>query len=585
MINPSSVQDRLVIKPLDVKSLNELYQDVMDKATDLPVGDEEAKKIFLEVDIVKELLYWCWEDTRAYASVFYPERFNLGFSSLHDEMWAVIDEVDEKKEPKNKRIAIKGFRGIGKSSSCRTLVAKRGRYQDAKFCAYIGKNEEFAINQTEMIKNSSQMNQVENFFFGMINPKYADLLGVDASFSKKGWIMANGMYVLPRGVGQPVRGQSHEWENKTYRLELGVLDDTEDPKYIDNETYRNNSYNYVLADVVEAKPLPGMSTNWQIIYIDTLKHEDAVLQRLFDRNDWTCLDLPLCDGNFKSYAPGFVSDEDIQKELEEHRNANPSTVDVFYQEKMGVPISLEDAAFKKEMFRYYDEQDKIAEKDGNFTKFREDKKAGKIQTVILGDPAKTVKMHSAESGFGVISFNVEDHRIYIRYADGLRVYPDEFYNHLFDLAIQYEANVIGYEETSLNEFIRKPIADAMLKRGLRFRLEPLKARSGSGEFSGPGGGKKARVASMISYYRRGEVYHNIKGCGRLEAQLMSFPKSKLWDIMDVVAYFPFILEKGFIYWVPPEEKMYTAEEAEKDYKELLMEDAMEDSLPENWRFM
>ena len=584
MIYPSTVSDRLNIKPLDTRALNQLYQEVMYLATELPVGDDEAKQEFLQSNLVKKLLNWCWLDTRAYGAVFYPERFSLGFSSLHDELWAVIDELDEKMEQRNKKIVVKGARGIGKSSSCRTLVAKRGRYKDAHFCAYIGKNEGFAISQTEMIKNASQMNQIETFFFGLINPKYADLPGIDSSFSKKGWVMSSGMYILPRGVGQPVRGQGHEWENITHRLELGILDDIEDPKLIDNEEYRASTYNWVLSDVIEAKPLPGMSTNYQFLYIDTLKHEDAVIQKLIDRGDWVVLDLPICNTSFHSLAPNFVSDAELAVELKAHREANPSTVDVFYQEKMGIPISLEDASFKKDMFRYYDENDDIEEgSEKNFTKFKKDLYSGDLFTLILADPAKTTKMNSAESGFAAVGINPIEHRVFIRYAEGLKLYPDEFYDHCFSLAQRYNGIAIGYEETSLNEFIRKPFADAMLKKGLAYELIPLKARRGTGEYAGIGGGKRGRIASMIPYYRRGEVYHNIKGCGRLEAQLLSFPKSKLWDIMDVVAYFVFLLEKGGRYWTAPDED-YKKEDVEKEYEELLMEDKMECPLP-NWRMI
>lgn len=586
MIYPESTANSLVIKPLDVKALHELYREVLDLASSLPPDDPVAKQEFLEEELVTKFLNWCWIDTRAYCTIFYEEAFVLGFSSLHDELWAVIDAKNEKGEPKYKKVVVKGARGLGKSTSCRALVSKRMRFLDSMFVVYIGKNEGFAINQSEMIKNSSQLNELENFFWSPLNPKYSDTFNhIDPSFSKKVWTSSQGPTLLPRGTGQPVRGQSITWDQKVHRVELAIMDDIEDPKFIDSEDYRESTYRWVLSDVVEAKPLPGMSTNYQFIYIDTLKHEDSVLQRLIDRGDWTVLDLPICDSNFHSLAPNFVSDKDIEEEVKEHREANPSTIDVFYQEKMGIPISLEDASFQKSMFKYYDERDELEESPQNYKGFKKTKHSPYSQTVVLVDPSKTVKMHSADSGFAVVTVNNEENAIFIRYADGVKVTPDELYDHAFNLAIEYGASVIGYEETSLNEFIRKPFADAMLRRGLNFQLEPLKARRGTGEFAGVGGGKKARIASMIPYYRKGEIYHNHRNCAKLEGQLLSFPKSKLWDVMDVTAYFVFLLEVGKIFWTPADQKYESKKEVEKEYAELYEEDEYEDDIQQTFRMI
>jgi len=123
----------------------------------------------------------------------------------------------------------------------------------------------------------------------------------------------------------------------------------------------------------------------------------------------------------------------------------------------------------------------------------------------------------------------------------------------------------------------------MLEKGYNFELVPLKARSGGGtEFSGHYGGKKGRIASMVPYYRKGQVYHNLAGCGALETQLMSFPKSKNWDIMDSAAYFVEMLDIGGRYWLPPEVVDQDMESIEKEYKMLELEDLMEEPLGD-WR--
>jgi len=568
------------IKPLNVELLSNLHGEMEILLNRVDFEDPVSRLNFLHGDVVKKLIMLCYNDSRAYSKVFYPDRFNLPFSPQHDELFAALDEKDEKGEPKNKYVVVKAYRGFGKSSLAKTIAAKRIRYRDANFVAYIGKNEGFSIMQTEGIKNSCLLNRLENFLFGDIKVKY-DNSGVDRSFSKKSWTTSFGTMVIPRGAGQPVRGLLHDWEGKSFRPDLFVIDDLEDPDLISSEQYRNDLYEWFLGSVVESKPLPGVSTNWQFLYIDTLKHEDAVLQRIMERDEWLALDLPLCDDNYKSLAPDFYPDSYIQAELEQHRKFE--TMDIFYQEKMGLPISLEGAAFQESYFRYYAEDDNVEDNKKNFTGFVEEKK--KIETVVIFDPAKTVKLHSAYTGFVVVSFNIFLHRIFFRYAEGLKLFPDEIYQKAFSLALQYGANVIGYEETSLNEFIRKPLTDAMLESGHCFELVPLKARSGgSREFSGHLGGKKARIASMIPYYRKGQVYHNVVSCGALEVQLRAFPKSKNWDVMDSAAYFVELLESGNRFWVPPEALTADEKQLESQYIKMEREDALVEELGD-WRLI
>jgi len=66
----------------------------------------------------------------------------------------------------------------------------------------------------------------------------------------------------------------------------------------------------------------------------------------------------------------------------------------------------------------------------------------------------------------------------------------------------------------------------------------LQARKGIGE-----SGKIARIRTLAPNYRMGYMYHNKANCGNLEGQLLSFPKSKLWDIMDGAAYITFLMDK------------------------------------------
>jgi hypothetical protein len=99
----------------------------------------------------------------------------------------------------------------------------------------------------------------------------------------------------------------------------------------------------------------------------------------------------------------------------------------------------------------------------------------------------------------------------------------------------------------------------MLRRGKFYDLIELKAR----------GSKEDRIAALIPFYRMGFIFHNKTCCAPLEAQLLSYPRSKKWDIMDALAYVVEMLELGERYFVPNDEIFEDKEEdIEREYAEL-----------------
>jgi predicted phage terminase large subunit-like protein len=186
--------------------------------------------------------------------------------------------------------------------------------------------------------------------------------------------------------------------------------------------------------------------------------------------------------------------------------------------------------------------------------------------VVLLDPAKTVKIHSAESAIIGIGIDLASAKVYVRDAISEKMYPDEIYDNLFGMGQMLGAKVLGIEETSLNEFIKQPIKNEMFRRGSFFELVWLKARGGMK--------KEHRVKELVPYYRGGYIYHNAS-CAyikKLEQQLLMFPRSALWDMMDCLAYLIEMLELGERYFSPTE----NPEDFEAEYKELNYEEPIQD---------
>ena len=489
------------------------------------------------------------------AKTLFPERFSMPFAeNVHGKIFDLIDGPAQK-------VAIAAPRGWGKTSTVAlAFMARYILFNHTHFICYINKSHDAASLQTENLRRELVTNKMIKHFFGDFKQRDVNKHEFEEVFSKKAWVAYNTL-VWPRGAGQQVRGVLF----KNDRPGLIVIDDLEDPEQVQNEEIRKAQFQWLYADVIKA--VPQLHTNWKIVYIDTLKHEDSILQKLMDSPDWQSVRLEACDDNFKSTAPHFMTDERIAMEWEEHVKAGQT--DVFFREFRNLPISTKDSAFRREYFHYYNLSSDRGRTEGDLELTDPDIQNNQhIETVVLLDPAKTVKIHSAESAIIGIGIDLQNAKVYIRDAIAEKFYPDEIYDALFGMAIRLNAKVIGIEETSLNEFIKQPIKNEMFKRGKFFELIWLKARGGMK--------KELRIKELVPYYRMGYIYHNAQ-CAtikRLEAQLLMFPRSALWDLMDCEAYLVQMLEVGERYFSPTDDP----NDSEAEFKELDYESPIE-----NWR--
>lgn len=510
---------------------------------------------------IDQILTECSISTEIIAKTFFPERFYLPFApQVHGEIFKLIDGSSNK-------VAIAAPRGWGKTSIVAlALMARWILFNHTGFICYINKSHDAASLQTENLRRELVTNRSIKHFFGSFKHRGVEKVEFDEVFSKKAWV-AYDTLVWPRGAGQQVRGVLF----KNDRPGLIVIDDLEDPEKIENPDIRRGWKEWLYADVIKAVPQIGEgASNYKIVYIDTLKHEDSVLQMLLDSPDWNSIRLEACDDDFNPTAPEFKSKIQIMADWEEHQKAGQT--DVFFREYRNLPISTKDSAFQQEYFKYYNVPPERSFVEGRDLKMTdaEVQLNQHIETVVILDPAKTVKIHSAESAIIGVGIDINSARLYVRDAVSEKMYPDEIYDTLFQMGISLGAKVLGIEETSLNEFIKQPIKNEMFKRGKFFELVWLKARGGMK--------KELRVKELVPYYRQGYIYHNAscQTIKKLESQELMFPRSKLWDLMDCLAYIVEMLELGERYFSPKEDPG----DIEAEYKELEYEEPIS-----NWRYM
>jgi len=479
---------------------------------------------------LKDLLANCYSSLRVCSKVLFPVRFDRPFSALHNRIFKALDDKSIQK------IVIKAPRGVGKTSIAQlSFMGREILFQEQDFIVPISNTATQAIMQSENLKLELRSNTDIRKLFGDVKDSRVDeSLGIDPAFSKEMWIANGKTLVLPRGSGQQVRGILF----KNRRPGLIICDDLEDSEGVKNEEQRKKLKQWFFSDLINS--VDRGRNDWRIIYIGTLLHEDSLLQNLIDDPTWVHIELDLCDDEYTSLWPEFIPTSEIIKMVESYKLQGE--LDTFYREYRGQAISKEDATFLASYFKWYDET-----KDLPFDK-------SMIENVVIMDPAKTTKLHSAESAIAGIGIDLIKGGIFLRDLVAKKLHPDGLYNETFNMADRLKARVIAFEVTSLNEFISFPIRNEMIRRGKLYELIELNAR----------GKKEDRIAALVPLYRQGLIWHNKNVSGPLEAQLLSFPRSKRFDCMDAVAYVIELMEQGDRYFFPKMETPGGVEQGKTD---------------------
>ena len=468
---------------------------------------------------------WC-------SSVF-PERFYRPFSPKHQELFDVLDNRSIQK------VLVVCFRGFGKSSIVQLGLPSRGIcFQENKFIMPVSASNTSAVMQGENLKSKLTNNKTIREFFG---PMRSDV------FAKDMWITNNGTVVFPRGAQQQVRsslvGDS--------RPDLIIVDDLEDKEGVRNEEQRAKLKEWFFSDLVGCVDA-GLS-NWRIIMIGTLLHEDSLLANLYEDPEWVKVNIPLCDDNYNSYWPEFMTTEQVKKMVESFRHQN--VIDEFYREYLNKCTGLETQCFSSAMFKYYDE----AHENLGRQQY--------VVNMVLVDPAKTTSPTADDSAIVGIAFNSMQQKLFVRDVIAGHFTQDQLYDQVFAMCHRLGATTIGVEVTTLHDFIIYPLKNEISRRGLNISIEELKAK----------GHKSDRIRSLIPFYRRGLIYHNKGVSGALEAQLVTFPYSKHDDIMDALAYAVPLLDAGDMTMLPTstEYDYMHGDAVEDEYRELDDEDELD----------
>lgn len=489
-------------------------------------------------------------DPMGWAQYYKPEVFDHEMTYQHIEAWRMLGDYTI---PKAVECA---WRGKGKTTVCSTLVEHGICYRQFKFVLYISKSFDAACEVTEGIKTELLTNNRIKEDFGVLRAQ--EYGGQDLSYSKKAWYVCDPQtgapfaFVVPRGINQQVRGKQVRIGGRVYRPDFIVIDDLEDDTEVENEELRKRDRKWFFGSLmkcIDTKKNPDARSNrwsvnydnpvvvpWRVRYIDTLKHEDAMMSRLLQDGDWSRLVNPV--GEFykdeigrqriRSLVPELISTATLSREVASAKENG--VFDEFCREMMCVPIATDGDNYSRDLFQYYNEGELHLQ-------IRRD-----VDRMVICDPAKTATSRSAYTAILAAAFDASKNKGYFRKLVNRRLHPEEIIEEAIKLCLETNSQVLAVDLTGLDEWGEYLFKSFLAKAGMwDIQLIDLKGRVGAaGDFGkGKEAAKIARAAMLLPFYRNKVILHehSLKD-SPLEAQALSYPRPRFWDCLDCAGYFP-----------------------------------------------
>lgn len=519
---------------------------------------------------MKRILKRSFQSTKFFAQVFMADSFKKPMTHQHDGFWAILDDDSIP------RSALCCWRGFGKSSGIIAKSVKSICFQTEKFILIVGKSHDHASTITENIKLELFCNRKIRAVFGTFRQKKAeemdgaDAIDFDLMFSRRGWFACDPetgepiCFVMPKGVGQQVRGLNIRIGDRMWRVTLGIVDDLEDKTEMDNENLRKKVKEWFHEDLIpvtdDEQPVaigvnagrwnlarqPNHRPPWRWIYIDTMKHEDSLMSLLLNSRDWKSKVYPWCelredaDGKrrFYSLVPERSSHAQVRDKVRSARE--DGTMNGFCREYMCLPINPVNACWTRDIYCRFRESVEQISRKMNWTRF------------VICDPARTVNEDSCPTGALALGVEAHEHRIAVRDEINEKIPVEMLPSRMVDFCKRTNSQILLVEVDGGEDWIRRAFMEEVARRGSNIQLLWIEARKKSvdGDYGAGVEGRKRRDAQgTLRWYKSKQIMHeeSIKD-GPLEKQQLSFPNPRNWDSFDCLSHLGRALDLMQIYF-------------------------------------
>ncbi|MBQ7215546.1 MAG: phage terminase large subunit [Synergistaceae bacterium] len=315
------------------------------------------------------------------------------------------------------------------------------------------------------------------------------------------------------GKGAALRGLS--WGAK--RPDLVIIDDPQDSEDARSEAVTIKDWDWFLSDVY------FLGRNTRIFLIGNNLGERCIIEQVIQSAEllnFTARRIPILTEDGKSAWPSKWPLREIEKSRD--NAALLGKTDIWYRERMCQCISPDSQKFKREYFRYYDKTPNLSELN--------------IYTAV--DLAISQKVNADYSAIVTVGVKTGGYWFVLDVEYG-RYDPSTTMDAIFSAVQKWRPLSVGIEAVAYQAALSHFLEKEMPKRGIFFRIQPLKAEKK----------KELRIDAIQPRFAVGTIWfkRNAVWLDKIESELLAYPHGAHDDVIDALAYMEQMAAEPFSY--------------------------------------
>lgn len=387
------------------------------------------------------------------------------------------------------RLLVLAFRGGGKSTIAEETISLQASCKLFRNCVILCENQDRAKDRLTAIKYELMTNDDLNKIFG--DPR-------GAVWGEAKIVMRNGVVIQAFGRGNEVRGMKH----LDMRPDYLFCDDLEAKEHVRTPEARFETVRWLFSEVI-----PACDKLVRIRMDATPLDRESLPMTLLRDKKWKSLVFPVkykdqSTGEWRSIWPARFPMEKIDDTERDFQSKGLSHD--FAREFMCMPEDPSRKVFTEGMFQVVP-------------------RMHVWQPAFMAyDPARTTTERSSTTGWAVWSWIAN--RLVVWDGGAALWRPSDLSRHLFDTFLAYRPVYVGVEEDGLNDWLKEPLRNEMLRRGLVVPIKPMKAPQG----------KRSFIEGLQPFFSAKAVEF-AKDLPELRAQFLNYPTGKI-DGPNALAY-------------------------------------------------
>lgn len=289
------------------------------------------------------------------------------------------------------------------------------------------------------------------------------------------------------GKGSSIRGIT--WGE--LRPQIIICDDLQDTQDAISQTVTEKDWDWFLSDV------NFLAKRGRIVIIGNNLGERCIVERILQHKTlgYEQLKIAAMDDKGKSTWPAAFSDEYLDQEKKQFLDLDK--IGIWYRERMCIAMPEETRVFKKDYFRYFDEED---------IKYKE------LEFTLTVDLAISQKEDADETVLCVVGREPDKPDWYLMEFVAGKLTPLETIDAIFSIYEDYRPVKIGIESVAYQKALLYFVLEEQKRRRVYFNVEEIKSKKN----------KEERIKGLQPLFNTGVIHHR-DNMPKLEHQLLAFP--------------------------------------------------------------